>query len=127
MATCKNCGKEKDIQSRGMCYQCYVAWLNAGKPPMRFDTRTSAEKFDKDCENGTVLGLLASGMPQYEIARSYGVTDMTARKYMQKHKIIPIRHRRFAKAETLVYDPAKLIALARPWVKNETPRYYFPV
>ena len=124
MAKCKECNEIKPIQCRHMCHACYTAWLNAGRPPMRFNTLTATEGFEKDCKNGTVLALLASGMPQYEIARKYGVTDMTARKYMQKHKIIPVRHRRHSKGKELIYEPAKMIALARPWVKHETDRYY---
>lgn len=125
MAKCKACNEIKPIQCRHMCYQCYTAWLKAGRPPMRFSTLTATEAFDKDCENGIVIGLLASGMPQYEIARKYGITDMTARKHMQKFKIIPVRNRRHAKGKELIYEPAKMIALARPWVSHSERATYY--
>jgi predicted transcriptional regulator len=99
-------------------------------PKLSFDIRTFVEKFDDACKDGTVAKKLAEGMTQLDIGREYRVAEATVRKYLQAHEIIQVRSRRVSKKMKFdcdnMYDDHKKLALAMPWVQNETPRYYFP-
>ena len=124
---CLECGKP-EVQCRGMCPSCYTRWRRAGKPPVRFDYKPPAEKFDKDCKNGTVAAMLENRVSHLDIARRYGIAEATARKYMQKNDLITVNSEKVKKKDrkTTFYTPAQMIALAMPWVRGETPKYYRP-
>lgn len=124
---CMECGEDKGIQCRGMCSGCYTRWKRAGKPPTRFDYRTPIERYRTDCQNGIVLGMLAGKVTHLGIARKYGISEHTARKYMVHYKLIVPNAKGTKKKDRKVtfYTPAQMIALALPWVKNETPRYHY--
>jgi hypothetical protein len=123
---CLECGKP-EVQSKGMCPACYTRWRRAGRPPTRFDYKPPVEKFRIDCQNGKVLGLLAMKMTHLDIARKYGMSEATVRKYMVHYGLIDPKARSIKKKdrEGIFYEPSKMLALAMPWVKNETPRYHF--
>lgn len=124
---CLECGKPQ-VHCRGMCDGCYSRWRRAGKPVLSFSTKTPIEKFEKDCVTGKVAALVEQKMPHLDIARRYSIAESTARKYMAKYNIISIKQKSAKKRDRkgTFYDDAKMLALATPWVKNETPRYYFP-
>ena len=124
---CMECGLEKGIHCRGMCAGCYTRWKRAGKPPTRFDYRTPVEKFKKDCDNGIVLGLLAAKKSHLDIARKYGIAESTARKHMEIHGLIVINEKSVKKKDRkgTFYDPARMLALAMPWVNNSSRASYY--
>jgi hypothetical protein len=71
--------------------------------------------------------MIAQKMTHLDIARRYGIAESTARKYMEKHGVIVIKAKKTKKKDrshNIFYDDARMLALALPWVKNETPRYY---
>jgi hypothetical protein len=123
---CLECGKP-EVQSKGMCPACYTRWRRAGRPPTRFDYKSPVERYRIDCENGKVLGLLACKMTHLDIARKYGIAEQTARRYMVHYKLIDPKARSIKKKNRgrPFYDPAKMIALARPWVSNSERASYY--
>lgn len=125
---CLMCKKDKHLHCRGMCPSCYTKWKRAGKPELDFDFRTPVERFKIDCDNGAVELLLEKKVPHSEIARKYNIAEATARKHMELHGIIVIKQKANEKSvsDDNFYSPEQMIALAMPWVKNETPRYYIP-
>ena len=125
---CLQCDKH-EIHCRGMCNACYTRWKRAGKPPTRFDYKTPVERYRIDCQNNTVLGLLAGKMTHLNIARKYGISEHTARKYMVHYGLIHPQAKSIKKKDrqTPRQSPAKKMAVSMAWVKNETPRYYLPV
>jgi hypothetical protein len=94
---------------------------------VRFDYKTPVEKFRKDCQNSVVLGLLAAKTTHLNIARKYGISEETARKYMVHYKLITTNAKGTKKKDRKVtfYTPAQMLALAMPWVsKSEQTTYY---
>lgn len=126
---CQQCKKDKGIHCKGLCNACYTRWRRDGRPALRFDYKSPIEKFEADCSNGVVLGMLVQKVTHLDIARRYGIAESTARKYMEKNKLIVINAKKTKKKDrkSTFYTPAQMIALASPWVKSETPRYYLPV
>lgn len=123
---CLECGKH-EIHCKGFCNACYTRWQRAGRPPVRFDYKTPVEKFRKDCQNSVVLGLLAAKTTHLNIARKYGISEETARKYMVHYKLITTNAKGTKKKDRKVtfYTPAQMLALAMPWVsKSEQKTYY---
>jgi hypothetical protein len=123
---CLECEKH-EIHCKGMCNACYTRWQRAGRPPVRFDYKTPVEKFRKDCQNGIVLGMLAGKTTHLNIARKYGISEETARKYMVHYKLITTNARSTKKKDRKVtfYTPAQMLALAMPWVKNSERTTYY--
>jgi len=123
---CLECEK-REIHCRGMCNACYTRWKRAGKPPTRFDYKTPIERYRIDCKNGIILGLLAGKMTHLSIARKYGISEQTARKYMVHYKLIKTNAKGTKKKdrETTFYTPAQMLALAMPWVNSSEHRTYY--
>ena len=123
---CLECGKN-EIHCRGMCNCCYTRWKRAGKPPTRFDYKTPVERYRIDCQNGVVLGLLAGKKSHLDIARKYGISEQTARKYMVHYKLIVVNGKSVKKKDRkgTFYTPAQMLALAMPWVKNSERTTYY--
>jgi hypothetical protein len=127
---CSQCKKDRGIHCRGMCNACYTKWRRSGKPALSFDYKSPSDKFEADCRNGVVSGMIVQKMTHLDIARRYGIAESTARKYMEKHGVIVIKAKKTKKKDrshNIFYDESRMLALASPWVKNETPRYYLPV
>ena len=123
---CLECGKP-EVQSKGMCTACYTRWRRAGRPPTRFDYKSPVERYRIDCQNGKVLGLLATKTTHLDIARKYGIAEQTARRYMVHYKLIDPKAKSAKKKDRngTFYEPSKMMALARPWVsKSERASYY---
>lgn len=123
---CLECEKH-EIHCRGMCNACYTRWKRAGKPPTRFDYKTPIERYRIDCQNGVVLGLLASKKSHLDIARKYGISEQTARKYMVHYKLIVVNGKSVKKKDRkgTFYTPAQMLALAMPWVKSSERTTYY--
>ena len=123
---CLECGKH-EIHCKGMCNGCYTRWQRKGRPPVRFDYKTPVEKFRIDCQNGKVLGLLAGKMTHLNIARKYGMSEATVRKYMVHYGLISPKAKSGKKKDQTgtFYEPSKKLALAMPWVsKSDRVSYY---
>lgn len=123
---CLECTKH-EIHCKGMCNACYTRWQRKGRPPVRFDYKTPVEKFRIDCQNGKVLGLLAGKMTHLNIARKYGMSEATVRKYMVHYNLIEPKAKSGKKKDQdrIFYEPSKMIALAMPWVsKSDRSSYY---
>ena len=125
---CNECKRDRGIHCKGLCNACYTRWRRSGKPALSFDYKSPVDRFEADCRNPIVANLVAQKMAHLDIARRYGISEATARKYMEKHGIIAVKSKKTKKKDrqTGRYSEAQMIALASPWVKNETPRYYFP-
>ena len=125
---CMECRKDKRIHCKGLCNACYTKWRRSGRPSLSFNYKSPSDKFESDCRNGVVSGMIVQKMTHLDIARRYDIAESTARKYMEKHGIIIIKAKKTKKKDRLngvFYDDARMLALASPWVKNETPRYHF--
>lgn len=125
---CLECGKH-EIHCKGFCNACYTRWQRAGRPPVRFDYKSPVERYRADCQNGIVLGLLAGKVTHLNIARKYGISENTARRYMVHYGLIDSNAKSAKKNENkkLLQSPAKKMAVSMAWVKNETPKYHLPV
>lgn len=85
---------------------------------------TNAKRFQAACESGEAKAILDSGISQENLAKKFGVTDSTARKWLRHYGVIEYKTRRVVVRHAVEYSDAQVIALATPWTNAPDCDYY---
>lgn len=119
---CKKC-ESREVWEDGYCMRCYAEIARKIMKP--------SEKIKMLVEDGTLQEMLDMDLTIQEIAMSIKISASVIQRAIAKYDLKFSKPAKCKpKKDKLVeikLSPAQKIALATPWVKSSTDRYYYPI